>query len=516
MTGRRVHRKGNLLKVLAAAALVTTWTLARAPAEEACQSSAAEENCVQPCEADQSLLDQAFSVTQPLKNVPLDFVPGLDLLDGSTLTFSGDLRLRLMDEADRLRPGGPGRSKYELWRWRNRLDFRAGQRFRLFVELLDASQFGEELPPTGIDVNRWNLQNYFVDVALLERNGRPITLRVGRQELDYGSTLQVSSLDWANTRRNFEGFRIISPGDVLDIDAFVTRPVNTATYLNPAAVGEPPLARYDNARDEPDDTRWFSGIYLTYKGIENNLFDLYWYWLETDNEFDAAWGAGSVGGDRHTLGLRWRTTQQLLDENGAAWSIWKLEVEGGFQFGKDNRTLADITARRDVWAGFFTTTATVTLPQAFWSPTVKFLYYWASGDDDPNDNHDGTFSSLFPFGHFYWGIIDNVTGQNLQDISLQFALKPLEKLTLATQLHWFDLDSRWDYLYNVAGVPLGTPNGTAEIGEELDLIATYPIHENLVVQLGYSWFWYGSYVESQPSLRRNDAKQFYLQTVLKY
>ena len=81
-------------------------------------------------------------------------------------------------------------------------------------------------------------------------------------------------------------------------------------------------------------------------------------------------------------------------------------------------------------------------------------------------------------------------------------------------MHWFDLATDNDVLYNVVGAPLGSPNTGDEIGEELDLLANYNVNPNMSIQMGYFWFWYGSFVDN--NLPRDTATQFYLQTTLRY
>ena len=125
-----------------------------------------------------------------------------------------------------------------------------------------------------------------------------------------------------------------------------------------------------------------------------------------------------------------------------------------------------------------------------------------------------TFSVLFPLGHAYWGIIDNLSGQNLINYSLQASVKPTNKLTLVGAFHWFELENNNDVMYNVAGAPVGMPNTGSDIGEEFDMIATYKFNPNFDVQLGYSWFWYGTYVDN--NVPSDDATQFYLQSTLRY
>lgn len=144
-----------------------------------------------------------------------------------------------------------------------------------------------------------------------------------------------------------------------------------------------------------------------------------------------------------------------------------------------------------------------------------WLYYdWASGDDDPNDNQNNTFNQLFPLGHAYLGLIDKLLRQNISDINIRLVTSPTKKLKLIGAMHWMDLATDNDALYNVAAARLGTPGTGKEIGEELDLVASYQLNPNFNVQLGYFWFWNGTFIDN--NLPRDTATQFYLQTVLRY
>ena len=98
-------------------------------------------------------------------NALFQYVPGDEPLlkclkdqKAGDLTWSagGEVRYRHMNERNRLRPGGPGQSSYELWRITpfvqlNYNDFIGG-----YVQAIDASMFGLDAPytPSQIDVNR--------------------------------------------------------------------------------------------------------------------------------------------------------------------------------------------------------------------------------------------------------------------------------------------------------------------------------------------------------------------------
>ena len=126
-----------------------------------------------------------------------------------------------------------------------------------------------------------------------------------------------------------------------------------------------------------------------------------------------------------------------------------------------------------------------------------------------------TFSHLFPLGHAYLGLIDNVARQNISDINIKMVTKPTDKLSFVMQMHWMDLDTANDFIYNVAAVPVGATGVGQEIGEELDFVVNYQVTKNWQLQAGYFWFWYGSAVVNG-GLVRDDASQFYFLTQLNY
>ena len=420
------------------------------------------------------------------KLVPLEFLD-------TNFVFStgGEVRHRFMSQDNRLQPGGPGQDTYQLWRWRHYVDMKAGDRLRFYVEGIDAESFGQSLPIQAIDQNRWDLQNAFVDVKLFDIGSSTHTLRYGRQELLFGRQRLVSPLDWANTRRNFEGLRYMAKDKDWKFDAFTVNPVNSAT-------GFANVAFNNNSYDHAVQSVRFSGAYFTYTGIENANLDLYYLWLNDQQPV-----AGRADGQRHTVGSRY---SELIPMDGGR--VWDLDVEGAYQFGKDNNS--------DVQAGFATAVLGHTWKDAPWTPRVSGLVYYGSGDAKRGNNKNNTFSTLFPLGHAYWGISDNLTGQNLLNYSLQADLKPTKKLGMTGAYHLFQLASANDRAYNVAGVPVGAPasNGGRDLGQSLDTYGYYTINQNMDIQMGYSWFWYGQYIAR--TTPRNDATQAYIQTTIRY
>jgi hypothetical protein len=252
------------------------------------------------------------------------------------------------------------------------------------------------------------------------------------------------------------------------------------------------------AYDTPDHDRQMNGIYSTYSGVENNKFDFYWLWSVEENR-----DATRQDGDRHTIGMRWAGSKPSGE------GAWTWDVEGAYQFGKDNFGAG---VDLDVHAGFVSTLAGYSFKSLPGSPAINGIFFWGSGDDNPADGKITTFHSLYPLGHAYWGLIDNFSGQNLLDFGIQSSVKPHKKVSLTSVFHWFHRANDNDAVYNIVGAPLaaGTPGG--HIGNELDLVADFAATDNVSLQLGYFWFWYGDAITI--GAPRPDASQFYAQTVI--
>ncbi len=413
-----------------------------------------------------------------------------DMLDTNFVFSSGgEFRHRYMNQDNRLQPGGPGRDTYNLTRWRHYLDLKAGENFRFYVEGIDSASFGEDLPVQAIDENRWDLQNFFMDVELFETGTGTHTIRVGRQELIFGRQRLVSPLDWANTRRNFEGLNYIVKEKDYKLNVFCVNPVNSATGFNSVAV-------YDDRFDQANHDVFFSGAYYSYTALENTNIDLYYLWLEDQIQVPTR-----ADGRRHTIGTRY---SELIPQDDGR--VWDLDVEGGIQFGSDNG--------QNVLAGFATGVLGHTWKNAPWSPRVSGLFYYGSGDQNPADGQNNTFYTMFPLGHAYWALSDNLSGQNLLDYAMQLDVKPTAKTGLSTAYHFLDLASGGDRAYNVAGAPIGTPGNGTDLGQALDLYGHYAFNPNFDIQAGYSWFWYGDFINL--TTPRNHATQFYIQTSFRY
>src|SRR5205823_2873223 len=132
---------------------------------------------------------------------------------------------------------------------------------------LDAQSFNQDLAPLPIDRDRSDLLNAFVDVKIADLDGHPAYVRVGRQEMLLGSQRLISPLDWANTRRTFQGVRAFHQGEKFDVDLFWMQPV----IPNPSHF------------DSVDNNQNFAGLWTTYRPEKGHFVDLYYLFLDNTN-----------------------------------------------------------------------------------------------------------------------------------------------------------------------------------------------------------------------------------------
>lgn len=407
--------------------------------------------------------NQEHDLFDPLKRIHLG--------DNWLFTTGGEFRVRYINEVDSRLTGRD--NTYELYRTRVYGDLWFQDRFRIYAEFLDAQSFNQDLAPLVSDIDRSDMLNFFIDLKLAELNCAPVYLRAGRQELTYGSQRLISPPDWLNTRRTFEGVKVFRHGEKLDVDAFVVQPVI------------PDRARFDSV----DNNQVFGGLWTTYRPKEGRNIDL--YYLALDNASNPPARLALLGGpyNVHTLGAR-----HVGQECNLLW-----DFEGMYQFG--DRRGAPINA--------FAGTAAVgyVFKDAPMTPQVWIGFDHASGDSSPNAGQYNTFNQLFPFGHYYFGFIDVVGRQNINDFNGQFAFYPTHWLTCVSQAHWFRLDEARDALYNAAGVPIRRdPTGRAgtDVGQEIDLFCNVHIDKHQDVLIGYSHLFAGDFIKATGSGRSPD------------
>jgi hypothetical protein len=130
----------------------------------------------------------------------------------------------------------------------------------------------------------------FVDISSGLDDRRSITLRLGEQELVYGTGRLVDNNEGVNVKSSFYGARIIAHTETLRLEVFGVKPTeqNTGTF-----------------DDRPSSQQMFWGAYAT---VPLRLLDqagqadLYYLGIDTTR---AVYQQGSGREIRHSIGTRW-------------------------------------------------------------------------------------------------------------------------------------------------------------------------------------------------------------------
>jgi hypothetical protein len=244
-------------------------------------------------------------------------------------------------------------------------DLHYGRHLRTFVELKSGLNSFRRGGPRPIDEKKLDFQAAFLEVG--GSSGRKsIHLRVGRQELEYGSGRLIDVREGPNVRLSFDGFMLKSKIGSWQADGFAMRPDED----NPGY--------FDNS---PNHTVGLWGIYATRSIPRQSSLDL--YYLSLDRK-DAAFQRGTAQELRHSLGVR--VSRPIATEKPE----WDFDDEALWQVGTFG------SANIKAW-----TIATETgyrIPTILLKPRFSAKADISSGDH-PSKNTLGTFNPLFPKGN---------------------------------------------------------------------------------------------------------------------
>jgi len=412
----------------------------------------------------------------PIKNIRLG--------DNLRLSIGGELRFRMESETSLdFGTQEPSHDNRLLYRAFLHFDLHYRDTARMFLQLATVLAGNNDLPPRPVDENRFDLQQLFFDLKPFG-DGTPLTVRAGRQELQYGRQRFVAPLDWANTRRRFDAIKLIWTAETWQFDVFYARPV----IVSP----EHP--------DRCDDNYDFYGAYFTYSGIPRHGLDLFFFATDdTRNRVNPNGAAGDVF--RYTLGSRfWGNTGN-----------WDYEALVAGQWGR--------WAGDSVQAWAATVQGGYTVKTWPWQPRLGAAFDFATGDDDPRPGSAvGTFDQLFPLGHAWLGLIDVIGRQNINALNVNLSAWPVEERVKA-ELAWhiFCLNAKEDFLYNAAGTPTRRdPQGGSgrDVGQELDFTLLWKLDVHSEILFGYSHFWDGDFIARTGA--SEDPDLFYLQYTYRF
>jgi len=348
-----------------------------------------------------------------------------------------------------------------LTRYLVHADIHAGSHFRTFVQLQSSLANGKVEPASPVDENQLDLHQAFTDIAFPLQHQQALTIRIGRQELLYGSQRLVAVRDGPNNRQSFDAARLLYTHPGWKADVFFSHFVQSKQQI------------FD---DGFKNNIRFWGAYLVKNNIPflNNA-DVYYFGLwKNKAKFDDGTGREL----RHSIGSRiW-----------AAKKFWRYDIEGLYQFGD--------FAGKTISAWTFSVNTGYKFATTLLKPEVGIKTELISGDAKYNDNKLQTFNPLFPRGG-YFGLVSLIGPANLCDIhpSLSFDLSRKVFFDIDYDLFW--RYSRNDGIYgpNVAMIYSGKDSRHRSIGRQYSNTLEYIPNNFLYFRFEFTWFKAGDFLQ---------------------
>ena len=383
-----------------------------------------------------------------------------------------------------------------------------------FVELDSYARWGRDFRSNYITGFDFRNTPSFNDVDLYQgyieaRNmfGYPVRMRIGRQELSFGSQWLVGPGGGGTylSKRSFDGIRLTYDTDQATVDIWWSK-----------------LA--ENSPLEQDGDIDFYGVYGTYKGIENVTLDAYWMLIRDGrrlNDTNFAWFPEFVEDafnidnydvtNLNTIGLRGAGTYGALDFNlEAAYQFGNADQIGfnfkPFNYG-DNHASFDGTWGANAEAGY--TFDVVYKPRVYVGATYfggednRSISFWDWVNPFDRPQASVSFNRLFSANQTSV-FLDARASANLSNVFiLRGGVKanPTEATEVTLNLSYFESvgDFSAPRHFNVGKfrVPIAPAlsfwdeKNSSDLGLEIDLTGVYRYSDDLSFKAGYSHLFVG-------------------------
>lgn len=352
--------------------------------------------------------------------------------------------------------------------------FSLEDKYEIFLEGLDGTVGDYQIKKT-VQMDDFDLYQGYIKIKHL--TGSDMSLKAGRQELNYGKGRLISVGPWPNRSPVFDAAVFRYEKDYFYGDAFIA--YNVKYYAH--------QANHINGEEQ------ISGIYLGHKQDKKPLLESYFLSFIDNNKKTT----GHI--KRFTVGLR---SQAIFLKDYA------YDFEFPFQFGKDgSKDIRAYALHLDISRNF----------DIALKPKLTLELNLASGDHNASDNKNTTFIPLYHSTHGPYGIIDFFRWQNMREAAVLLTVSPCKKLQVAPEMHFYWLDDVHDSWYNASGTKLRTGttgNESSFAGTETSILAKYDLTKYIQLESGYAHFFTGQYVEDTGA--NDDADWFYSQMCLKF
>jgi alginate export protein len=378
------------------------------------------------------------------------------------LSLGGELRVRyeLFDNAA-FGSGSQDENGYVLQRYLAHADLHVS-RVRLFTQLQSGIESGRIGGPRATDEDVIDVHQAFVDVIVIPGR-RALTVRTGRQEVEFGSGRLISASEGLNVRRAFDAVRPILRTGVWTWNGLLAKLVDVRR------------GPFDDSRDR-DKTFWGAGLIRLQPEKPEAGTSAYYLGL---TRREARFSQGIARERRHTLGARRWGTHRRFDYN----------YEGLLQWG------AFSAARVRAWA-----VASDTGYQVRRAVTrIGVRFDLTSGDRRLGDNRLQTFNPLFP-GTAYSGRVGLIGPANSIDVAPSARVRVSPRVSMTADAAAFWRQSTADGIYGInTNLIRDNPASRARgVGFQPSLTTELNVNRHLAVTVVFTRFQSGRFLRETP------------------
>jgi Alginate export len=334
---------------------------------------------------------------------------------------------------------------------------------RIVAQFQDARPFFQTPPVGPPNEVKWDLKQAYVELGGSE--GSPISVRVGRQIIDYNSTIFGNS-EWRNQGRSYDAAVVNIRIDRYRLGIFA------ASIVNPIDIGISHHLQGNN-------------VYGLYGGIEKvipkSVIEPFFLWRVAPSvavETTANTKTGRL--NEKALGFRLRGSEihdfdyraEVIGERGSAGTnginAWGTTFGAGYTF----------SSLRGV-------------------PRIFGSYDFASGDKNPTDGVHNTFDLMYPNAHDRLGIADQFGWQNIISYRGGVTVRVHRRLFLVGQYLNFSLANAKDGIYNISGGLIArdkTGKSGTHVGESFETYAWYELNRRVSIGAGIAHIFPGTFL----------------------
>lgn len=291
-------------------------------------------------------------------------------------------------------------------------------------------------------------------IKLAEMFSSPVDLKIGRQYLNYGHGLLISSNE---KEYKFDAAKLVGHFGDFQVDLL-------AAKLNETL----------NLKKDKD----LFGGNVAYNAETWNAEAYVFGFSDKSKASDAGLnGAGlakfDVDADPIYVGLR---------SDVAAMENFDLWGEVVYQTGTYKET--------DLSAFAIDAGTEYSFADVAWMPSIKLAYTYAQGDKDMDDPKD-----LFvaPYNYTYYGYVYSPYVSNIHILNAKFSVVPVENLTLSVDYYHYAQDAKLATSVgnpdiDNGGVSAMTNGLNKTLGNEIDVVASYNYTQDVMTQIYAGWF----------------------------